>query len=244
MAADLVDACEEVDAQPRGRGRGGDRRAVLLRRRPPRHPGRRRCRPARRDRPLRTSPSSTGPSSGSASWSRRRWPPSGAGPWGPASTWPSPPTCGSWPTTPASWPASSASASTPAAASSSCRAGRPGGRRPPPSASSATRSAAARAADLGIAWEALPDGDVEARAKELAARAGADPELARRNARSFRNELGPPMVTWPRGPRRRAGRPDVVAPTAPAATDRAPARYAGSVQPFVPPPPPAGSVRG
>lgn len=54
-----------------------------------------------------------------------------------------------------------------------------------------------RAADLGIAWEALPDGDVEARARELAARAGADPALSRRTARSFRNELGPPVVTWP-----------------------------------------------
>jgi enoyl-CoA hydratase len=54
-----------------------------------------------------------------------------------------------------------------------------------------------RAADLGIAWEALPDGDVEGRAKELAGRAGADPELARRAARSFRNELGPPPVPWP-----------------------------------------------
>jgi enoyl-CoA hydratase len=53
-----------------------------------------------------------------------------------------------------------------------------------------------RAADLGIAWEALPDGEVEGRARELAARAGADPELARRAARSFRNELGPPATTW------------------------------------------------
>lgn len=53
-----------------------------------------------------------------------------------------------------------------------------------------------RAADLGIAWEALPDGDVEARARELASRAGADPELARRTARSFRSELGPPAATW------------------------------------------------
>src|SRR3989440_7852589 len=43
-----------------------------------------------------------------------------------------------------------------------------------------------RAADLGIAWEALPDGDVEARAMELATRAGADPELSRRPTRSFR----------------------------------------------------------
>ena len=54
-----------------------------------------------------------------------------------------------------------------------------------------------RAADLGIAWEALPDGEVEGRARELAARAGADPDLARRAARSFRNELGPPPVPWP-----------------------------------------------
>ena len=53
-----------------------------------------------------------------------------------------------------------------------------------------------RAAELGIAWDALPDGEVEARALELAARAGADPELARRAARSFRTELGPPMATW------------------------------------------------
>ena len=54
-----------------------------------------------------------------------------------------------------------------------------------------------RAADLGIAWEALPDADVEPRARELAARAGADPDLARRAARSFRQELGPPAVPWP-----------------------------------------------
>ena len=53
-----------------------------------------------------------------------------------------------------------------------------------------------RAADLGIAWETLPDGEVEARARELAARAGADPDLARRAARSFRSELGPPAAPW------------------------------------------------
>ncbi len=53
-----------------------------------------------------------------------------------------------------------------------------------------------RAADLGIAWEARPDAEVEGRARELAARAGADPELARRSARSFRSELGPPPVPW------------------------------------------------
>jgi enoyl-CoA hydratase len=54
-----------------------------------------------------------------------------------------------------------------------------------------------RRADLGIAWEALPDGDVDGRAKELAERAAADPELARRAAKSFRQELGPPPVPWP-----------------------------------------------
>ena len=54
-----------------------------------------------------------------------------------------------------------------------------------------------RAADLGIAWDAVPDADVEPRAIELATRAGADPELARRTARSFRSELGPPPVPWP-----------------------------------------------
>ncbi len=54
-----------------------------------------------------------------------------------------------------------------------------------------------RAAELGFAWEALPDDQVENRALDLAARAAADPELARRAARSFRNELGPPVVPWP-----------------------------------------------
>ena len=54
-----------------------------------------------------------------------------------------------------------------------------------------------RAVALGLAWEALPDGDVEDRALELAGRAGADAELARRAARSFRLELGPPAVPWP-----------------------------------------------
>lgn len=54
-----------------------------------------------------------------------------------------------------------------------------------------------RAADLGFAWEALPDEAVEDRALELARRAAADPELSRRTARSFRNELGPPAVPWP-----------------------------------------------
>lgn len=54
-----------------------------------------------------------------------------------------------------------------------------------------------RAVELGLAWQALPDAEVETRALELAARAGADPALARRAARSFRLELGPPSVPWP-----------------------------------------------
>jgi enoyl-CoA hydratase len=54
-----------------------------------------------------------------------------------------------------------------------------------------------RAAELGFAWEALPDDQVETRALELAGRAAADPELSRRAARSFRSELGPPSAAWP-----------------------------------------------
>ncbi|MGI8673776.1 MAG: enoyl-CoA hydratase/isomerase family protein, partial [Thermoleophilaceae bacterium] len=57
------------------------------------------------------------------------------------------------------------------------------------------------------------------RALELAGRAGADPELSRRIARSMRLQLGPPAVGWPvaveaeRAPqmwslRRRADRPE------------------------------------
>lgn len=54
-----------------------------------------------------------------------------------------------------------------------------------------------RAAEVGLAWQSLPDGEVEARALELARRAGADPDLSRKATASFRNELGPPMATWP-----------------------------------------------
>lgn len=55
----------------------------------------------------------------------------------------------------------------------------------------------ARAAELGLAWAAVEDGEVEGLATELARRAGADPELARRTARSMRTELGPPALPWP-----------------------------------------------
>ena len=54
-----------------------------------------------------------------------------------------------------------------------------------------------RAAELGLAWAAVDDADVEATAVELASRAGADPELARRTAASLRTVLGPPPLPWP-----------------------------------------------
>jgi enoyl-CoA hydratase len=53
-----------------------------------------------------------------------------------------------------------------------------------------------RAAELGLAWVAVDDGDVEETALSLAARAGADPELARRTAMSLRTVLGPPAIPW------------------------------------------------
>jgi len=53
-----------------------------------------------------------------------------------------------------------------------------------------------RAAALGLAWEAVDDVDVDARAAALAAVPAADPELARRTARSLRTELGPPALPW------------------------------------------------
>jgi enoyl-CoA hydratase len=56
-----------------------------------------------------------------------------------------------------------------------------------------------RAAELGLAWSAVDDSEVEPTALELAARAAADPELARRTARSLRSELGPPALPWAAG---------------------------------------------
>jgi len=54
----------------------------------------------------------------------------------------------------------------------------------------------ARAAELGLAWAAVDDDEVEEAAAGLAAVPGADPELARRTARSVRTELGPPGLPW------------------------------------------------
>lgn len=55
----------------------------------------------------------------------------------------------------------------------------------------------ARAAQLGLAWAAVEDDEVEAKAAELAAAPAADPELARRVAKSLRAQLGPPALPWP-----------------------------------------------
>lgn len=53
-----------------------------------------------------------------------------------------------------------------------------------------------RAQEIGLAWRAVPDTDVESLAFELAARPAKDPELARNAVRSFRTELGPPGIGW------------------------------------------------
>jgi enoyl-CoA hydratase len=54
----------------------------------------------------------------------------------------------------------------------------------------------AQAADRGLAWEAVPDAEVEGRALELAGRAAKDPLLTRRALATMRDELGPPAVSW------------------------------------------------
>lgn len=53
-----------------------------------------------------------------------------------------------------------------------------------------------RAVDLGIAWSAHEDTEVEAAARAVAARAAADPDLARRVLRSFRRETAPGGLAW------------------------------------------------
>jgi enoyl-CoA hydratase len=53
-----------------------------------------------------------------------------------------------------------------------------------------------RAAELGLAWRAVPAGAVLETALELARVPAADPELARRTARSMRLVAGPPALPW------------------------------------------------
>lgn len=55
----------------------------------------------------------------------------------------------------------------------------------------------ARAAAIGMAWEAVDADQVDGRAHELACRVAKDPQLARRVVASLRNELGPPGLAWP-----------------------------------------------
>src|SRR4051794_1248790 len=53
-----------------------------------------------------------------------------------------------------------------------------------------------RARELGLAWESVDDAAVEDRARELALRIAADPDLARVAVQNFRKETGPPHQTW------------------------------------------------
>lgn len=53
-----------------------------------------------------------------------------------------------------------------------------------------------RAVELGMAWEAVDDPEVEERAVQLARRVAADPALARAAVQSLRREVGPPGVSW------------------------------------------------
>lgn len=53
-----------------------------------------------------------------------------------------------------------------------------------------------RAVEVGMAWRAVPDEEVEPLALELARRPARDPELAREAVRSFRTEAGPPGIGW------------------------------------------------
>lgn len=53
-----------------------------------------------------------------------------------------------------------------------------------------------RAAEIGMAWRAVPDPEVEEVALELASRPGKDPELSRAAVHSFRTELDRPGMGW------------------------------------------------
>lgn len=53
-----------------------------------------------------------------------------------------------------------------------------------------------RAEQIGMAWRALPDDQVEDYAYELAARPARDPALSREAVRSFRTELNSSGISW------------------------------------------------
>jgi enoyl-CoA hydratase len=54
-----------------------------------------------------------------------------------------------------------------------------------------------RAVEIGLAWLAVPDREVESRALELAERVARDPLMARRVVRSFRLETDSSALSWP-----------------------------------------------
>jgi enoyl-CoA hydratase len=53
-----------------------------------------------------------------------------------------------------------------------------------------------RAVEVGLAWQALPDAEVEQRALDLGRRIAVDPLVARRVVRSFRLETDSAPLTW------------------------------------------------
>ncbi len=53
-----------------------------------------------------------------------------------------------------------------------------------------------RAVEVGLAWECVPDDEVEARAFELARRPAKDPELARAAVSTFRTEVDSVHMPW------------------------------------------------
>lgn len=53
-----------------------------------------------------------------------------------------------------------------------------------------------RSQELGMAWAAVDDSEVEPRAMEMAQRVADDPDLARAACSSLRTELGPPAIPW------------------------------------------------
>jgi enoyl-CoA hydratase len=53
-----------------------------------------------------------------------------------------------------------------------------------------------RAAELGLAWQAVPESEVEPLALRIAQQVAHDPALARATVRTFRTELGPPGLSW------------------------------------------------
>lgn len=58
------------------------------------------------------------------------------------------------------------------------------------------RLTGAQLVERGLAWSAVPASEVDDAAFALAATPAADPELARRTARSLRATLGPPAIPW------------------------------------------------